>query len=669
MNHRVEPWAALALGGFALGVGLGVALATRFTPTQRLALILGVGLVLLVVVGAVWRRLRETSRLARRLASDVQTITTVNAAHRLKTELLPDGFDALAHAINALANRYDRLLSTQHLAIEHARRQFADEHARLVALLHNLAEGVLICTPDGRIALYNQHAETLLGQRIALGRSLFDSLDRSTLAPILEAMRNAPASHARTLVVRTHAGRFVRVRIAPALDADEHVRGFVLALEDITHQVEASSRRDQLVQTLSEAVRRRIAAIRAAIETLREFPAVDASLREELEAVIAEEATRLSAELDETLREYADVLRARWRLDDIPLSDFLNVLAQRLNAPLDETPPPAVWVRAETHALVQTLAALQAHLGRPRHLTATSDGDFVRLVIHFPTTPPETGRLRRIFQTSSPTTPALADVIAYHGGEIWAQRTTDGLDVVVLLPRATLPTPTPTEARVAPRPEYYDFDVLFRTATPPPDVNAAPLRTLAYTVFDTETTGLDPLGDEIVALGAVRIVNMHLLENETFDELVRPRRPIPPSATRVHGIRPEDVADAPPVEAVVRRFHAFVGDDVLVAHNAAFDMRFLRTAEQAADVRFNHPVLDTLLLSALVHPEHDDHSLEAIAARLGVPVVRRHTALGDALTTAHIFLKLIPLLEAQGLRTLGEVRAAAEQTYLARIRY
>jgi DNA polymerase-3 subunit epsilon len=78
-------------------------------------------------------------------------------------------------------------------------------------------------------------------------------------------------------------------------------------------------------------------------------------------------------------------------------------------------------------------------------------------------------------------------------------------------------------------------------------------------------------------------------------------------------------------------------------------------------------VLDTLLLSAVVSPEEEDHSLEAMAARLGASVVGRHTALGDAILTGEIFLKQSRLLTAQGLHTLGEVREAARRTYLARV--
>jgi DNA polymerase-3 subunit epsilon len=86
-------------------------------------------------------------------------------------------------------------------------------------------------------------------------------------------------------------------------------------------------------------------------------------------------------------------------------------------------------------------------------------------------------------------------------------------------------------------------------------------------------------------------------------------------------------------------------------------------------MRFEQPVLDTLLLSAVVHPNQESHQLETIAERFGVTVVGRHTALGDAMVTAEVFLKLVPLLAERGIHTLGQAREAAEKTYYARIKY
>jgi len=189
-------------------------------------------------------------------------------------------------------------------------------------------------------------------------------------------------------------------------------------------------------------------------------------------------------------------------------------------------------------------------------------------------------------------------------------------------------------------------------------------------VFDTETTGLEPsAGDEIISVGAVRIVNARLLKNEVFERLVNPRRPLNRDSARVHGIEAAALAGQPGIEEVLPAFHRFCEDTVLVAHNAAFDMRFLELKEAATGVRFTQPVLDTLLLSALLHPSLDDHRLETMAGRLGVQVIGRHTALGDALLEAEIFLRLLPLLAARGIVTLREALEASRETYYSRLRY
>jgi DNA polymerase III subunit epsilon len=128
--------------------------------------------------------------------------------------------------------------------------------------------------------------------------------------------------------------------------------------------------------------------------------------------------------------------------------------------------------------------------------------------------------------------------------------------------------------------------------------------------------------------------------------------------------------DKPPARIVLPQFKNFVGDCVLVAWNAAFDMRFLELKQDEVGVRFDNPVLDALLLSIYVRAEPIDHSLMATAERLGVVVTGRHTALGDAMATAAIWIKLLDLLEARGIRTLGQAfkisrRLVAERRHLA----
>jgi DNA polymerase-3 subunit epsilon len=167
----------------------------------------------------------------------------------------------------------------------------------------------------------------------------------------------------------------------------------------------------------------------------------------------------------------------------------------------------------------------------------------------------------------------------------------------------------------------------------------------------------------------VRVVNSRLLREEVFDQLVDPRRVVPAASTRFHGITSEMLLGQPPIETALGRFCQFAADTILVGHNVAFDMRMLQMKEKISKVVFVNPVLDTLLLSAVIHPAHSDHHLEALARLLGVSIVGRHTALGDALVTGEIFLKMIPLLAKNGIFTLREALTASRKTYYARLKY
>ena len=197
-----------------------------------------------------------------------------------------------------------------------------------------------------------------------------------------------------------------------------------------------------------------------------------------------------------------------------------------------------------------------------------------------------------------------------------------------------------------------------------------PLDSLVYTAFDTETTGLQPgNGDEIIQIGALRVSAGHIDADQAFEALIDPQRPISPESEKIHGISDEQVRGKPTIKQVLPEFYDFCVDTVLLGHNVAFDMRFLQLKEESVRVVFRQPVIDTLLLSAVAYPNQPHHSLEASMALLGVEIEHRHSAYSDAVATAQVFLKLVPLLEARGIITLGQAIAASQKTPYARLAY
>ena len=210
----------------------------------------------------------------------------------------------------------------------------------------------------------------------------------------------------------------------------------------------------------------------------------------------------------------------------------------------------------------------------------------------------------------------------------------------------------------AARPLVYDFDLLEqRKGAAEMDILDRPLRSLCYSVFDTETTGLLPHKDDVVQLGAVRVLNGRIIEGEQINQLVDPGRPIPPGSTKVHKVTDAMVRGQPDIRKVGKRFHDFSRDAVIVAHNAPFDMAFLHRQAKDTGVTWDHPILDTVLLSAVLFGASERHTLDALCERLNVtiPTELRHTALGDARATAEVLVKMLPMLEARGLITFGQV--------------
>ncbi|WP_298231776.1 exonuclease domain-containing protein, partial [uncultured Azohydromonas sp.] len=649
-------------------------------------------------------RLLEQVRL--RLSTEVQ--------HPLAAEDAPPALRELARAVDELVAQRQQLRHDIAQQVAQASRGIEQERNRLAALMSELTQSVVVCNLDGRILLYNNRARmqfralsdapALAGgaELIGLGRSIYTVFDRKLVAHALESVQQRlqrGAAHPSTqFVTTTHSGQLLRAQMAPVRAVDDDVpgqapalSGFVLMLDNITREYEQEAAQERLLHGLTEGSRGSLANLRSAVETLGD-PGLDANLRERLLGVARDEAQAMSRRIDELAAQNAQGLATRWPLEEMRGEDLVQAAQRRIEAHTglrvgaDET-DGALWLKVDSFSLLQMLTHLAQRLrdefdvGTVRLRLAPGQARRAQLDLVWsgPAVSSATVASWEIDPMASGgagSSLTVRDVVQRHGGEFWFERERVRHEAFfrILLPLA----PAAQEAQEAleaaivhghSRPEYYDFD-LFAHGEGGSALDERRLVELAYTVFDTETTGLDPTGgDEIIQIGAARLLNGKLLSGECFEQLVNPGRPIPRATIPIHGITPEMVAGQPRIAEVLRAFHAYAQDTVLVAHNAAFDMRFLQLKEDASGVRFEQPVLDTLLLSAVVHPQQASHRLEDIAERFGVPVIGRHTALGDALVTAEIFLKLVPLLAARGIHTLRQAREAAQKTYFARLKY
>lgn len=189
-----------------------------------------------------------------------------------------------------------------------------------------------------------------------------------------------------------------------------------------------------------------------------------------------------------------------------------------------------------------------------------------------------------------------------------------------------------------------------------------PLVSLNAVVFDTETTGLDTAKARVIQVGAVKISSGRLDETQTYQQYINPGEPIPADNTAIHGIRDEDVAHAPGFAPVKTKFDAWCGDALMIGYSSGYDLAIFRREHQLADMVWMPPrTLDVHYLVNIIAPNLPGYSLDTIAAWLGIEILKRHSALGDAMITAKIFLQLIPLLRARGIRTLAEAERACLQ--------
>ncbi len=321
-----------------------------------------------------------------RVAEETGIIHGVNPAHRIRLKGSADVV-RLADAINAAADRFEDLHRSVEERIAEARARIEEEKNILSVVLAELPEGVVICTAEGQVTLYNQRAQQLLeaadkplsaadrpptGGFIGLGRSIFGVVEKPLIAHALkdipEKLRSGHHDLTSSFVMVARNLRLLQAVAVPILSPLRELSGFVLILTDFTGQMESYRKVDSLFQSLSVGVRSAIASVRSAVEVILEYPELPPSKRDEFQQIIHREALSAGATMDRLAADYAGSIRTPVSLSRMRLRDFLEAVRIQADAKAGlmlsgEPVEDDFWISVDSYSMTLAMVFILQRLG------------------------------------------------------------------------------------------------------------------------------------------------------------------------------------------------------------------------------------------------------------------------------------------------------------------
>lgn len=564
------------------------------------------------------------------------------------------------------------------------------EMERLENILDEVSEAIVICDPYARILLFNPQAKKLFknSPSLNLGHSLYGLCHRTPLEHAFRDLQQTSGDGSRygadgreswfvcsticdTMLLQCH------LRFIPATTALESA--FVLDFTHIMYRIDEAARRGNLLSKMIEDLRGPLTNLHAAAANLQTHPSMPVHDRIEFENIIAAESDDLIQRFASVVRESRLLSLVEWPLAEVYSADLVRCVVQKLNkrsgikATMVGIP---LWLQADPYSMTLALEclvlAVQNVCNQAEIDIEVLPGErsvYFDIIWQGQPVPQEV--VASWFQkplAAISENITVADVLERHNSDMWCQRhRREGY--------ALLRIPAPASRRqgrspvdiAEDKPELYDFYATVGENVSE-EMKDTPLSSLAYVVFKTETSGFDPSEDgDITALAGVKIVRRRIISDEIFYSLVNPYRPIDENSVRLHGINNDAVKGSPPVKVVLSDFRSFVGDAVLVGHNAGFDMQVIRLQEEKSEFRFDNILLDTLLLSVIATEKTQRHNCGAPLHRLGDNIIGHCTVMDDCLATAQTFLDCLDLLETAGITTLGQALTASKSAAAQRV--